>query len=242
MSHVDSSIDYPEYRYGCHIKDLEPTGYYNGDTIRIMPPADSPNGDEWKWWECAHECTMNTECEFWILQTQDNPVGNDCYLRKNKGSWNGIGLNWTGDKSPNCLGQAVNCCTGSLDGNDLHCTRDGCVLASSYEEARTHCLLLGMRVCTLNELESRECCSEDCGFDSSLSWTSDRCDNEATSGGVSYVDIDPGLNSLCTGNDLCQDYAAGILCTVSESVARYVHIHFFLFLSFCCLELLIGSI
>lgn len=122
---------------------------------------------------------------------------------------------------------AVNCCTGSLDGNDLHCTRDGCVLTSSYEEARTYCLLFGMRLCTLNELESRECCSKGCGFDSSLSWTSDRRDDEETSGGVSFVDNDPGFNSLCAGNDLCQDYAAGILCTVSESVARYVQIHFF---------------
>ena len=41
---------------------------------------------------------------------------------------------------------------------------------------------------------------------------------------IDYVDHCPGFNSLCTGNDLCNDYAAGILCTYMESIVRYVYV------------------
>mmetsp|Transcript_12904 Transcript_12904/g.19193 ORF Transcript_12904/g.19193 Transcript_12904/m.19193 type:complete len:521 (+) Transcript_12904:20-1582(+) len=68
---------------------------------------------------------------------------------------------------------SVNCCTGSIGGNDLVCDRRGCFATTNFESAKSHCENKNMRLCSREELETEVCCSMGCGFDRNITWTSD---------------------------------------------------------------------
>jgi len=68
---------------------------------------------------------------------------------------------------------SVNCCTGSIGGNDLMCDRRGCFATTNFEVAKSHCENKNMRLCSREELETEVCCSMGCGFDRNITWTSD---------------------------------------------------------------------
>eukprot|EP00986_Skeletonema_menzelii_P013559 scaffold7980_cov88-Skeletonema_menzelii.AAC.6 len=60
------------------------------------------------------------------------------------------------ERSPNV---AVNCCAGSMENNNLKCRRDNkCVTRSTFVAAKTYCEKIGMRLCSVAELESGACC------------------------------------------------------------------------------------
>jgi len=70
---------------------------------------------------------------------------------------------------------AVHCCRGSMEKNNLRCSRDGCKKRSTFSAAKSYCENQGMRLCSVAELESGACCRKGCGWDSQISWTSDSC-------------------------------------------------------------------
>ena len=71
---------------------------------------------------------------------------------------------------------AVHCCKGSMEENDLKCSRDKCVTVSTFAAATDYCEDQGMRLCSVAELESGACCDKGCGWNWQISWTSDRCE------------------------------------------------------------------
>ena len=70
---------------------------------------------------------------------------------------------------------AVNCCSGSMSNDNLTCRRNGCFTTTSFLDAKDHCEKDGMRLCTVDELDSGICCNRGCGFNNKLSWTADSC-------------------------------------------------------------------
>ena len=70
---------------------------------------------------------------------------------------------------------AVHCCSGSMDGGNLECSRDGCVKRRTFAEAKAYCEDQDMRLCSLAEVESGACCNQGCGWNWDISWTSDSC-------------------------------------------------------------------
>ncbi len=71
---------------------------------------------------------------------------------------------------------AVNCCAGSIEKNNLQCSRDGCAKRSTFAAAEKHCEEQGMRLCSVAELDSGACCAQGCNWNKKISWTSDRCE------------------------------------------------------------------
>eukprot|EP00986_Skeletonema_menzelii_P001981 scaffold547_cov143-Skeletonema_menzelii.AAC.3 len=71
---------------------------------------------------------------------------------------------------------AVHCCKGSMETNNLKCSRDGCKTRSTFAGAKNYCENKGMRLCSVAELETGVCCHKGCGWNKEISWTSDRCD------------------------------------------------------------------
>jgi hypothetical protein len=64
-------------------------------------PSRSSNGQQWQWQECAKECALNEECEFWTLRLTGNTA---CLLMKNQsGSYSDVGDHVEGDKDLGCL-------------------------------------------------------------------------------------------------------------------------------------------
>mmetsp|Transcript_24306 Transcript_24306/g.34813 ORF Transcript_24306/g.34813 Transcript_24306/m.34813 type:complete len:573 (-) Transcript_24306:68-1786(-) len=70
---------------------------------------------------------------------------------------------------------AVHCCKGSMEKNNLKCSRDGCKKRSSFSAAKSYCENRGMRLCSVAELGSGACCNKGCGWNNAISWTSDSC-------------------------------------------------------------------
>ena len=70
---------------------------------------------------------------------------------------------------------SVNCCSGSISGGDLTCSRQGCFTTPNYESAISHCEDRNMRLCTVEELETEVCCQLGCGFDRNITWTANDC-------------------------------------------------------------------
>ena len=70
----------------------------------------------------------------------------------------------------------VHCCKGSLEKDNLKCSRKGCKTSSTFVAAKNYCENQGMRLCSVAELESGACCGEECSWDKKISWTSDSCD------------------------------------------------------------------
>ena len=70
---------------------------------------------------------------------------------------------------------AVHCCRGSIESNNLRCSRDGCPKKKTFAAAKRHCENKGMRLCSVEELESGACCHRGCGWNKQISWTSDSC-------------------------------------------------------------------
>jgi hypothetical protein len=86
---------------------------------------------------------------------------------------------------------SVNCCSGSLTTNDLQCKRPNCKLMDNYIDAAAHCESNGMRLCTVVEVESKECCNQGCGFNDRLTWTSDVCGDGDASSSIGVVTESP---------------------------------------------------
>jgi len=69
----------------------------------------------------------------------------------------------------------VNCCAGSKSTRSLTCSRPACFETNSYIAAKEYCEKGGMRLCTVDELDSGVCCNKGCGFNSRITWSSDIC-------------------------------------------------------------------
>jgi len=74
---------------------------------------------------------------------------------------------------------AVHCCKGSMEQNNLKCSRNGCKTKSTFTAAENYCDNQGMRLCSVAELESGACCDKGCGWNKQISWTSDSCDSSS---------------------------------------------------------------
>lgn len=66
----------------------------------------------------------------------------------------------------------VSCCNGSVDDGSLTCSRSGCANVD-FNGAKGHCEGMGLRLCSVAELNSGPCCGTGCGFDNDLGWASD---------------------------------------------------------------------
>lgn len=73
--------------------------------------------------------------------------------------------------------RAVNCCKGEKTNGTLQCRRPGCSLATSFFDATVKCESEGMRLCSVQELESGICCNKGCQFDFRVGWSSDICES-----------------------------------------------------------------
>lgn len=75
-------------------------GWTSGTFVANLPAETSPNGLEWQWNECARECYLNEDCEFWTLR-----VGGDksCLLRKNPVTYNEGTGHIEGPSDSDCL-------------------------------------------------------------------------------------------------------------------------------------------
>jgi len=73
--------------------------------------------------------------------------------------------------------KAVNCCSGSQSDGNLSCSRPNCFEGQkmSFTDAVAHCESAAMRLCTVAELKTNECCGKGCNFDSDMGWTADNC-------------------------------------------------------------------
>lgn len=77
---------------------------------------------------------------------------------------------------------AVHCCSGSLEDDNLECSRDGCVKRRTFVEAKAYCEEQDMRLCSFAEIESGACCDKGCGWNwAKISWTSNSCGCEPDS-------------------------------------------------------------
>jgi hypothetical protein len=73
---------------------------------------------------------------------------------------------------------AVHCCRGSIENDNLKCSRDGCKTRSTFAAAKNYCENKGMRLCSVAELETGACCDKGCGWNKKISWTSDSCETD----------------------------------------------------------------
>ncbi len=73
--------------------------------------------------------------------------------------------------------RTVNCCKGEESIGTLQCDRLDCFVATSFFEATSICESEGMRLCSMQELESGVCCNKGCQFDFRVGWTSDICES-----------------------------------------------------------------
>ena len=76
-----------------------------GSTIvKDFTATESPNGISWTWEQCAKECYLSDECEFWILN-------NACQLRADKsgGYSTQNSMQVSGYKNANCDGVSESC-------------------------------------------------------------------------------------------------------------------------------------
>ena len=73
--------------------------------------------------------------------------------------------------------RAVSCCEDTNEG--VKCRRKpngSCNTVSTFFEAEALCSVAGMRLCSIQELESGVCCNGGCNFDARVNWTSSSCD------------------------------------------------------------------
>ena len=78
---------------------------HQGSTIvKDFTATESPNGISWTWEQCAKECYLSDECEFWILN-------NACQLRADKsgGYSTQNSMQVSGYKNANCDGVSESC-------------------------------------------------------------------------------------------------------------------------------------
>ncbi len=78
----------------------ETTGWHEGTYIEILHVTKAPNGYEWKWEECAQQCVLNSECEFWTLRLVGNKA---CILLKDQGEYNDARGHMEGSRNVECL-------------------------------------------------------------------------------------------------------------------------------------------
>ena len=97
---------------------------------------------------------------------------------------------------------SVNCCSGSMEKNNLKCSRKNCVKRKTFAAAKNYCENLGMRLCSVAELESGACCSKGCGYDWHITWTSDTCEAELNDGGTEDGDGNTEGNKKRDGKKL----------------------------------------
>ena len=64
----------------------------------------------------------------------------------------------------------VTCCDENSTGS-----RPGCVSGVNFDSALTHCVNLGLRLCTADEIKSGSGEATGCSFDDKLTWTSTPC-------------------------------------------------------------------
>ncbi len=72
---------------------------------------------------------------------------------------------------------SVQCCRGKL-GSNLSCKRPTCRYMNTYADAEAFCLNRRMRLCSVPELNSNECCNKGSGFNDEMTWTSSACSIE----------------------------------------------------------------
>jgi len=107
--------------------------------------------------------------------------------------------------SDNSSNVAVHCCRGSMEDNNLWCSRDGCAKRSTFAAAKNYCEDKGMRLCSVGELESGACCNKGCGWNNQISWTSDSC-----------VTTDPPTQNPTKNPTNKPTTSTGTLVTISE--------------------------
>jgi len=73
--------------------------------------------------------------------------------------------------------RAVSCCEDTNDGVKCRRKPNGiCNTVSTFFEAEALCSKAGMRLCSIEELETGVCCLGGCNFDARVNWTSSSCD------------------------------------------------------------------
>lgn len=78
----------------------ESSGWHRGEVISSRAEWMSPDGQEWTWEQCAKECAMNDECEFWTLRLEGNGA---CILKKGREKYFDTGNHMEGSRDLDCL-------------------------------------------------------------------------------------------------------------------------------------------
>eukprot|EP00121_Abeoforma_whisleri_P008809 Awhi_evm1s8091 len=121
---------------------------------------------------------------------------------------------------------AVRCC--SVDGSS--CTSkiaNQCYNGKSYFEAYQLCEGIGLRLCSINELETNMCCSTGCNHDNRRVWTSDSQSTYTPSPEPTYTNIQIGfisnegpvitndfcLSQDCSGHGTCSEGDTSHICS-----------------------------
>ena len=81
-------------------KKNDTTGWTSGHTIMSLWSELAPNGSEWSWEQCAEQCALNFDCEFWTLRLTGNKA---CLLKKNAGTYQGGSNHYEGWKDTDCI-------------------------------------------------------------------------------------------------------------------------------------------
>ena len=75
-----------------------------GDTIKYLDNKDAPNGISWTDRQCAEQCALSDECEFWTWgQSWKSEEKRFCRLMKNRGALTPSSGYVEGPKDLNCI-------------------------------------------------------------------------------------------------------------------------------------------
>jgi len=82
----------------------ESSGWHRGEVISSRAKWMSPDKVKWTWEQCAKECAMNDECEFWTLRLDGNGA---CILKKGREKYFDTGNHMEGSRDLDCLNVEV---------------------------------------------------------------------------------------------------------------------------------------
>lgn len=80
------------------------TGWHYGTYLRVLQPAEAPDGSQWTWQQCAEACALSADlprpCEFWTLQLAGQ---GKCLLMADQGAYVETHSHAEGDRDDDCL-------------------------------------------------------------------------------------------------------------------------------------------